>query len=123
MKIERDELREILTFLQSQPEADALEIFHRIRSSSVQESWPTILQDIRERRSATSTGGTGTPSTNPNETRLPPIRSMIGVPEVVTSPTGSSQIRRASLASDGSGSGSYASSSGYELAKSQSPNA
>lgn len=120
MKNERDELREVLTFLQSQPEADALEIFHRIRSSSAPGSLASILQEVRERRSATSSETT--PFTIPGQTRLPPIRSMLEGQDTVTSPTGTAQHRRASLVSDGSG--SYDSShSGYDIPSSQSPGA
>lgn len=118
--MERDELREVLTFLQSQPEADALEIFHRIRSSSAPDSLASILQEIRERRSAASSDAT--PISIPGQTRLPPIRSMLESQETIRSPTGTAQLRRASLASDGSG--SYDSShSGYDIPTSQSPGA
>lgn len=114
---ERDELREILAYLQSQPEADAYELLHRLRSSSAPDDLPSILQQIRERRSSTST-----PTAAGGQTRLPPIRSLLEGSEASTSLPGSGQLRRTSLASDGSS--SYESSlSGGHPRTSQSPSA
>lgn len=121
METERDDLREILTFLQSQPEPEALEILHHIRSSDTQESSSTILQMVRERRG--SSHSYSAPSVIAGQTRLPPIRTMIEASEATASPIGPGHFRRTSLASDGSAASYQSSHSGYEPAASQPPSA
>lgn len=120
MESERDELREILQFLQSQPEPEALEIFHQMRSSDTPESMSTILQLVRERRPSSNTSS-ARPSIIGGQTRLPPIRTMLDASEAATSPTGSTDLRRASLASDGSGASYSSEHSAYEIATSRPP--
>lgn len=127
LETERSELRELLSFLQSRPEAEALEIFDRIRRG--QEDVFDILRDFRDgggggggsmrhpgvpslprQMSSLSSGSSGSGT----EHRLPPISSMFNVPgplpqttRPMLPPTTSSGSSSQSLHSGSAGSASH----------------
>ena len=75
LETERAEMHELLTYLQSRPEVEAREIFHRIRSCRSEDVF-NLLREIREQGIAPSP--TGPPD---RENRLPPINSLFEVSE------------------------------------------
>jgi hypothetical protein len=107
---ERDDLRELLTFLQTRPESESLEIFQRIRTNGFED----LLRLIRHAR----VDGHTVPSHNlispqnvpAGQQRLPSIHAMLENNTQVHSqaqgeagPSNVRQHRMGSLSSDGSG--------------------
>lgn len=119
-------MRELLTFLQTRPEPEALEIFQRIRTSGFDDLL-RLIRHARDTGQALSSQSFSPPS--PSDTtspqRLPSIRSMLIDPaqtdaqdQAYTGPGSSRQERMPSLSSASDGSGeSYPSSnfSGHGL--------
>ena len=71
---EREDLREVISWLVARPEQDALQAFHRIRSMDYGE----LLEAARQSRD--NHGGTATQLVpSPTEQRLPSIRALIDV--------------------------------------------
>ncbi|KXL41907.1 hypothetical protein M433DRAFT_362901 [Acidomyces richmondensis BFW] len=129
LETERAELRELLSYLQSRPEAEAQDIFARIRNATGQEDVFAILRDYRDADSTTtgvaaprlvpslphqmsslSTGSNSSSGVGMADQRLPPISSMFdvsGPPPPPPSSTG-----RPSLPSNPSGSSVHSQQSG-----------
>lgn len=117
LESQRDELREIVAYLRSQPESEALEVFHRLRNQGQNDSLTAILQWIRAR--GTSAQAFGGPDGSTSRTQqLPPLRTMVNMQNMQPSHAarGSNHdMRSQSLTSDGSGSSrSYESSASGE---------
>ncbi|EMC92370.1 hypothetical protein BAUCODRAFT_286771 [Baudoinia panamericana UAMH 10762] len=88
LETERNELRELLGYLQSLSEPDAQELFHRIRNGGYEEVF-TLVAQLRERDGVTQLNSLPRPppmlhqgstsSSSGNEQRLPPISVMFEV--------------------------------------------
>lgn len=122
LKRDRDDYRDMLALLRSRPEPEALEIFHRIRSSR-DEDLLTILHQLRSTHPAMFTNmrptsladGSSGHNQSPAQDgqRLPPIQRMFdmsgtayGQPQSQYGTWRTHRQSTSSVASDGSG-GSY----------------
>lgn len=76
---ERDQLRELLNFVQTMPEPDAAEVFRHIRMSSYDDVF-ILLRQIKEGIPAIqpNLGSLPPPNTQGPEQRLPPIQAILG---------------------------------------------
>jgi hypothetical protein len=109
-------MRELLTFMQTKPENEALEIFRRIRSSGFEDLLRLIRQSRQEGSSSQSVLSTQTQGMG-DQQRLPSIRTML---ETSGPSKGHDQTRhgantgrrRASISSEGSGASDGSSASG-----------
>jgi hypothetical protein len=107
VEADRDDLRELLGFLQQRPEAEALDIFHRIRTSGFDD----LLRLIRYARDAGQAVPSNQLSMNPapaDQQRLPPIQSIFNLSgpsqqQTQPGPSNPGRGRMLSMSSDGSG--------------------
>lgn len=106
---DRDDMRELLSFLQTGPEAEALDIFHRIRANGFQDLLRLIQHARADGQTISSQHLPASPGPSDSQ-RLPSIRSMLSNPmDTDTQPPqsadlpGTRQQRLPSLSSDGSG--------------------
>lgn len=113
---DRDDLRELLSFLQMRPESEALHIFNRIRTGGF-EDLLRLIRHAREDGHAISSQQLSSAPNAMDAGRLPSIQSMLSEPSHVdmqhhaeAGPSSTRQQRLPSFSSDGSGE-SYASSS------------
>lgn len=78
---ERDQIRELLAFVQMRPEPEALEIFQRIRTSSYDDIF-TLLRQVQDNSYASQPNlqhTTMPPATSGSDQRLPPIQTILDV--------------------------------------------
>lgn len=101
LQTEHNTVLEILRFLQSGPETEALETYHRMRNNP-RESWSNILQFARDRGSTPVLPRHSAPTVG-EEVRLPPISAMIEASEAMEAMSRAPHMpRRMSIASEGS---------------------
>lgn len=127
IETERNQLFEILRFVQLASDAEAMALLQRIRSA-VDQHWSSILDYVRERGNsheqtlvaATVTVGS-TAAGSSAQTRLPPISTLFETSDASQRSDPPTRRRGASVGSEGSGNSAASYSSTHSMSDSNAP--
>ncbi|SMY18987.1 unnamed protein product [Zymoseptoria tritici ST99CH_1A5] len=89
LEAERDQVRELLSYVQTRPEQEAMEIFQRMRQSNYDDIF-ILLRHLKDSAMGMAPGGMGQilpPGSSAGVERLPPIQAILDVPGRNMTPT------------------------------------